>query len=638
MQDSIFPLLIINRVIVMSHLKTIAYDEQFHHGVNIIRGDNSTGKSTIANLIFYGLGGDYKEWVDEALLCKEVFIEVELNGKVITLNREIAAAGAKPMNIFFGNYEKSKKQSTESWARYGYSKTDTKRSFTSVLFEALGFPEIRSQEDSNITMHQILRMMYVDQDSPIQSLMRFEQFDAPLTREAVAEVLLGVYSDELYEGRLKLRELKNTIGEKKAEYRSIKSAFKITESSISLDKIDARINKLYESIDKVEKEIVKLKTAKSVRISVKTKLPVNEVQDELQVLNREHVESKDILNRLDAAIVDSKLFIQALEKKLSAVKQSIITRNHLDELDLKFCPQCLRPLASHPSGASTCKLCKEEIEDKDFTQAFKIQQELTNQISESKTLLQKKIVRRELLDDKLQVLSLRQNQKQKKLGQLVNQVQTVRDDRMDQLFTEKGKLNAEIQYLSKQAKFAELLTSLMTQIEKIKGNIAKQEIEIEELENTQEIKLARANETIGKITKSLLRSDVDSENEFKNPKRVEANFRQNVFKLNDKFNFSASSVVLLKNSIRFAIFFASLEHGFFRYPRFILSDNMEDKGMKEDRSHNFQRQIVKLSNSYNVKHQIIFTTSMVDEELNADESLIVGDFYAFGSKSLKVAP
>ena len=39
--------LFVNRLYVLTESGLVAYDEPFHHGVNIIRGENSSGKSTI---------------------------------------------------------------------------------------------------------------------------------------------------------------------------------------------------------------------------------------------------------------------------------------------------------------------------------------------------------------------------------------------------------------------------------------------------------------------------------------------------------------------------------------------------------------------------------------------------------------
>jgi hypothetical protein len=97
-------------------------------------------------------------------------------------------------------------------------------------------------------------------------------------------------------------------------------------------------------------------------------------------------------------------------------------------------------------------------------------------------------------------------------------------------------------------------------------------------------------------------------------------------------------MVLLKNCVRFAIFFASLELDYFRYPKFILCDNIEDKGMVEARSKNFQRNIVRLANSEEFKDkkfQIIMATSMIAEELDIPE-YTVGEKYTKGNKSLKL--
>ena len=85
----------------------------------------------------------------------------------------------------------------------------SKESFSQILFRALGLPELRGESAANITMHQILRLMYVDQRTPHDEIFRAEPFDTQLTRETVGNYLCGVYSDGLYDAKL---ELKSKIG------------------------------------------------------------------------------------------------------------------------------------------------------------------------------------------------------------------------------------------------------------------------------------------------------------------------------------------------------------------------------------------------------------------------------------------
>ena len=83
------PTLIVTRVVVERNGVAV-YDEIFHDGVNIIRGENSSGKSTVLNFIFYGLGGDLSEWSAVARLCTRVIVEVRINGNAATLAREVS--------------------------------------------------------------------------------------------------------------------------------------------------------------------------------------------------------------------------------------------------------------------------------------------------------------------------------------------------------------------------------------------------------------------------------------------------------------------------------------------------------------------------------------------------------------------
>ena len=48
--------LFVERLVVIKSGGSV-YDERFHRGINVIRGDHSVGKTTILELLFYVLGG-----------------------------------------------------------------------------------------------------------------------------------------------------------------------------------------------------------------------------------------------------------------------------------------------------------------------------------------------------------------------------------------------------------------------------------------------------------------------------------------------------------------------------------------------------------------------------------------------------
>ena len=102
------PSLSLSRLVVSRH-GSIVYDQKFHPGVNIIRGTNSHGKSTIADLIFFALGGDMTKWKQEAITCDFVFAEIRANDAILTLKREIRVERMQSLHIFFGDYESATK-------------------------------------------------------------------------------------------------------------------------------------------------------------------------------------------------------------------------------------------------------------------------------------------------------------------------------------------------------------------------------------------------------------------------------------------------------------------------------------------------------------------------------------------------
>jgi hypothetical protein len=188
------PTLVVTRVFVERNGRAV-YDERFHLGVNIIRGENSSGKSTILNFIFYGLGGDLAEWSEAALRCDRVMIEVALNGKIATLSRDISTEHIQPMDIFGGDLNLALKAPRAEWIRYPYKRSATKESFSQVIFRLLHIPEVASEVSGNLTMNQVLRLLYADQISNVEHIFKFESFDPPLLRDTIGRLLCGAYDN-----------------------------------------------------------------------------------------------------------------------------------------------------------------------------------------------------------------------------------------------------------------------------------------------------------------------------------------------------------------------------------------------------------------------------------------------------------
>src|SRR5215208_5682420 len=147
------PSLIVTRLIVQRNEHSV-YDEIFHAGVNVVRGENSSGKSTILNCIYYGLGGDLADWSETALLCTRVIVQVRFNGKVATLSRDISKEHGQPMEIFGGGYEASKTAGRTDWIKYPYRRSPSQESFSQALFRLLAIPEVATDATGNLTIHQ----------------------------------------------------------------------------------------------------------------------------------------------------------------------------------------------------------------------------------------------------------------------------------------------------------------------------------------------------------------------------------------------------------------------------------------------------------------------------------------------------
>jgi predicted Zn-dependent peptidase len=201
-----------------------------------------------------------------------------------------------------------------------------------VLFDNLGLPIVKG--DNNITFHQILRLLYIDQDSPTSSLFYYEHFDSQLTRETVSDLLLGVYNEELYENKKRL------ISAEK-EFEGIKSEIKATSHffsdplSLSPVHLTTAIENREKDVSNIQDEIVSIRNKeKEVNYEESSKLSFQKLTEDSIIQRKTVINLEEQISFLNNEIEDSTYFVETLNKKIKALKNSIHTREFLGNLPL----------------------------------------------------------------------------------------------------------------------------------------------------------------------------------------------------------------------------------------------------------------------------------------------------------------
>ncbi|MCY1030983.1 AAA family ATPase [Corallococcus sp. BB11-1] len=611
------------------------YDERFHSGVNIIRGENSSGKSTLADMIFFALGGENILWKEEAASCDTVVAEVQLNGRPVTLSRSISSQKERPMRIFWGNYQEASGSAEVGWEQYPYAQRGAKQSFSQVLFRALGIPEVRGELASQVTMHQLLRLAYADQRTVVEEIFRHDDFDKKLVRDAVGALLCGYYDEKLYDAEFGLRDTKAELDHIQGQLSQLYQILGGDTAGLELFSVEIQErqkerNTLYEQLKTMRTKQVSPAqlTSDAERITAETSKNLRDTTARINALERQ-------LADLDLELEDSSQFIQTLRDKAESLRDSLITRNSFGELSFDHCPSCHNPVAP-PKEPNACSLCKAELTPgREHSQLLRLQQELSLQLKESQMLQDERTAMRSALAKQLPQLRAKHQEFQSKLGDLTDTASLQRDSALDETYRRIGYLDRELEDLQKRIQLAGTIRQLEDRKAELSFVISKLEDELKKRYAQRETRETHAKAEIGRFTGILLKQDLKREQHFQEVESVRFDFTGNRVEVNGRANYSASSMVIIKNSFHLALLLASTKNAFFRYPRFALFDNIEDKGMEEARSKNFQKIIIESSRALDIDHQIIFTTSMIAPEFNTPD-LVVGDFYKRDHKSLRM--
>ncbi|MFV0672890.1 AAA family ATPase [Variovorax sp. tm] len=631
------PTLKVNRLTVYQN-QHVAFDCLFHSGVNVIRGRNSSGKTTVMDLLAFALGSENIRWKPEALWCTQTLVEVELNGRKVCLLREVSSESQRPMRIYWGKYEDLTNVKAQDWQQYSFRRTDHQVSFSQAVFTALEMPIAQGEGASNLTLHQVMRVLYADQPSIHSPIFRDDIFDKALTRETVGSYLSGAYDDRLYSAQLRLREITTLFSGYEAELRGIFAVLGQSGQTPDLVTSGAQIRELEAEQDAIARQIVDIKQRGALprKDANKARLRADSLRAELNAARRDETSLKERLDSIELDLSDTQLFIRELENRLSSLDESKETRSYFGRMQFHFCPSCLSELDLNDNDPTHCNLCSSLLSDgRGESQLLRMRNELSIQLRESSLIAEEHSQTAETLRREIPSLVEKIKSLEREYSVVASSWSSGVEVKLEELTRRLGGLGEEIKQAYERQKLASVISDLQTRRDNANAEILQLNDLINSLKKGQEARQQEVHDVIEAALIRLLKEDIPLQPEFVDPKSIVVSFANNAVWVNGSKNFSESSAVVLRHLFHLALLTASMKLQYMRMPRFLMLDGIDDGGMEKGRSHRLQRIIIDECARYEFDYQVIYATSEINPDLENSE-LVVGRFFTPTARSLDV--
>lgn len=326
--------------------------------INVLLGENNTGKSTFVKLILYALGVEINNFIDEIAkekMCNSVSISiVTKSGNYYLITRKLPYSDI--VNVF--PVDKNGTVMTEEVLVYNLEE------YSNFLLDEELYPKetisYGQGKTASLRYYFLLRSAVVDQTTPharILSNLIGEKNDyisnQPLINTAIIEEVLNRNTSEIQKLRLMIKD-------KEKERNSINSRISFLNEIIS-EKLQEnpdfpnKTSKINVAIETLEIENDKLT---SEQYSVLTELEQaadKEIEKRIILLKEELNKEKQKRTEVLLNISDTKETIDKLENELSIIKKRLVSRQIIQNIPVTICPICF----SKFDGEYLCKHCKD---------------------------------------------------------------------------------------------------------------------------------------------------------------------------------------------------------------------------------------------------------------------------------------
>jgi len=585
-------------------------------GINIIEGENGSGKSTFSNLLSYSLGNYVKEFdynkkndkVHKEIVGDTnnyVLTTIYINNRMYTLKRIF-----RDNKIFISDNDETEVLHINRSATVKYI-------FSDWLLEKLKIPVIEYYQGSKnfkLNFSDLFRLMYYDQKTEPEKIYKDARIsgnfisDSEFIRKVIFQILMGHEFSEYYK---KIGELNEKKREKESLSGKAVGFSEIAKEFGYKDLTEVNINHLHDLMHTKKLQSDRLEVYENELLS-KRKHSINLIdtgkryKNELLNIELDIEKNNHMINRLYREMKNIRILKKSVMLEVTQLQKIIITHEELNLFSPNTCPYCQNEVHRKEGHC----ICGHEINESEYEKFFYTTNEyLAILKSKNKSLetldLALESCNEELL--KLQNIVEKNMEKKKDLKKLIDlsiedSIEETNMAAINDLQKKKYDIKVEINNIEQYAAVKTKYEKLINQINLIDNYISKSQSVIKHLERSANKEMDIQVQNFSEIYNDFL---VDIKDDIN---KAQINSENYMPKINDGEYREASIDVTVKLMYFVTLLKIAIENINVPYPRFLLIDTPESKGIDPKNLNQALSKFLELEKIEGTKFQVILTS------------------------------
>lgn len=614
------PSLFIKAIRVLGNSGIVLELSDLRRGINVIRGENSSGRTTLLKLFEFGFGADItvsRFFIPEIQECQRLLMEIELNGVIYTIDRKFGH-GSNRVIVYQGAIDLLLRNESH------FSVGDE---FSDFLLYRLDIPSIHyldnyRERERKITFNDLYDALYIDQE---RGLSQIHARAGETKRKHVFKLLTKISLPDLYQVEVEEESLKKKRSDLENDFQAISRFF----GSVNLPTpfaIQSQINQLNEQRSELEIQFqdLKLKLRSNPAYVDPLRTEILNLETILAAKQKDSFLTKQTLESY--AELENQLYEDI--DRISRVRISAI---QLASFKFEKCPRCLQNITEemqHNESIGNCGLCNRPlIKDSDDTDSLERHEtQIKSQLDE---LLELQHYYRNSVSDienEISILQTEVDEKRQALDDILREFVSPFLQEIESFGYKTAAANEEINRLTGLLQWRERLQKMREELEELSSEILK----------VQEQKKVLIEQE--KLLRMALSNFEDYFYQFVSrtyPDFLDAKIDQNTFlPIINGYDYTVKSATQRNMAILgyyYALLRFSLENSS-NIPRFLIIDTLRRDDLSDDLYSAVLNEFKGLEDIYNKSFQLFLVVRELVEFLRDDEILQLVD----GKRLLRV--